>query len=138
MALSQLFSLFSEKMDYLTQRQGLIAENISNASTPGYRPKDLVGFDQVLKNSMASSSSAGSFHMTATNTGHIIPVSMAGGNSFRVEKSKDVYEVKPSGNAVNLEQEMMHLAGNNSDYQMITGLYRKTLSLLKTALGRVG
>ena len=46
------------------------------------------------------------------------------------------YETRPSGNAVNLEDEMMKVAANQMDYQMATTLYSRGLGLIKTALGR--
>jgi flagellar basal-body rod protein FlgB len=48
------------------------------------------------------------------------------------------YEVKPTGNAVNLEEEMMKIAGNQMDYQAATALYTRSLNLLKTAVGKRG
>lgn len=146
MALSNLFSLLSEKMDYLTQRQGVIAQNIAQANTPGYKPKDLVSFDEVLKQTSAgqsgsSSSLSSGFHLAVTDPRHI---SGAGGSlgstpgSFKTQKIKDVYEIKPNGNAVVLEQQMSALSETTTQYQMMTGLYKKTLSLIKTALGRAG
>jgi flagellar basal-body rod protein FlgB len=46
------------------------------------------------------------------------------------------YEVRPTGNAVNLEEEMMKVAANQMDYQTASALYTRSLSLLKTALGK--
>ena len=36
-----LFKAIGAKLDYLSQRHKVIAENIANADTPGYRPRDL-------------------------------------------------------------------------------------------------
>ena len=44
--------------------------------------------------------------------------------------------VRPTGNAVSLEDEMMKVAGNQMDYQVATALYTRSLSLIKTALGK--
>ena len=46
------------------------------------------------------------------------------------------YEVRPTGNAVNLEDEMIKVAANQMDYQAATTLYTKSLGLIKTAIGR--
>lgn len=140
MALSHLFSLFAEKMEYLTQRQALIGQNIANANTPHYKPSDLESFDKVLgqaqMRSTGSSASTG-LQMAATQAGHMTG-SGGGGGVFKATKVKDTYEVKPSGNAVVLEQQMTNLAETNAQYQMITGLYRKSLALVKAALGKGG
>ena len=46
------------------------------------------------------------------------------------------FETTPSGNGVNLEDEMMKVAQNNQDYQLAATLYQKSLGLMKTAIGR--
>ena len=43
------------------------------------------------------------------------------------------YEVRPTGNAVNLEDEMIKVAANQMDYQAATTLYTRSLGLIKTA-----
>ena len=43
------------------------------------------------------------------------------------------YEVRPTGNAVNLEDEMIKVAANQMDYQAATTLYSRSLGLIKTA-----
>jgi flagellar basal-body rod protein FlgB len=45
------------------------------------------------------------------------------------------FEVKPSGNGVSLEDEMMKVSGNDMDYQTVTALYTRSMAILKTALG---
>lgn len=134
MALSNLFSLISQKMDYLTQRQGVIAQNIAQANTPEYKPKDLISFDEVLKKTQHAGSN--SFQLAATNPKHL--VGNTAGGTIRSKKESDLYEVKPSGNAVNLEQQLSNMSDTTAQYQMMTSLYKKSLSLLKTALGRGG
>jgi flagellar basal-body rod protein FlgB len=46
------------------------------------------------------------------------------------------YEVRPTGNAVNLENEMLKLGSNQMDYQTVTSLYARSLGLIKAALGK--
>jgi flagellar basal-body rod protein FlgB len=58
-----------------------------------------------------------------------------GDSSYQTVKTPG-YEVRPTGNAVNLEEEMMKVAGNQMDYQTASALYTRSLNLLKTALGK--
>ena len=46
------------------------------------------------------------------------------------------FEATPSGNAVTLEDEMMKVASNQMDYQMVTSLYTRSMRLLRVALGK--
>src|SRR5215212_8958164 len=39
-----LFSMLKGRLGYLNQRQQVVAQNIANADTPGYTPRDLNGF----------------------------------------------------------------------------------------------
>ena len=44
--------------------------------------------------------------------------------------------MRPTGNGVNLEDEMLKVAANAMDYQAATALYTRGLGLIKTALGK--
>ncbi|WP_420890953.1 hypothetical protein [Methylobacterium indicum] len=52
------------------------------------------------------------------------------------ERTGTRFEMMPSGNAVSLEEEMLKAADNQSDYQLASLLYRKSLQTLRTAVGR--
>ena len=59
----------------------------------------------------------------------------AGGSQF-TEDGDPHYEVRPRGNAVSHEDEMLKLAGNQMDYDAVTSIYTHSLTLIKTALGK--
>ncbi len=65
----------------------------------------------------------------------ISPASGAGGAQFQLDR-RGRFEVRPAGNAVSLEDEMLKVAANQMDYQAATALYARGLGLIKTALGR--
>ena len=73
--------------------------------------------------------------LAQTEPGHIGGMTLSGGTSFATQ-SKGNYEVRPTGNSVNLEDEMMKVAANQMDYQAATALYSRSLNLLKVALGK--
>lgn len=130
MALSKLLGLMADKMDYLSQRQAVIADNLANANTPNFKAKTISPFEDTLqKISGGQLKTTNPMHFTGT-----------GGttSSYKASVNKDVFEVKPSGNSVVVEQQMTDLADNNAQYQMITGFYRKLAGMLKTAIGRGG
>ena len=60
---------------------------------------------------------------------------MGGAGSPFAEDGNRHYEVRPRGNAVNHEDEMLKLAGNQMDYEAVTS-DTHSLALLKTALGK--
>jgi flagellar basal-body rod protein FlgB len=129
-----LFTAIGAKMDYLNQRQTIISQNVANADTPGYRPQDLVpvDFSSVLKE---ISTPAGKMNVSleTTNPQHMPPP-----NSIadpKAKKQKEVYEVAPVGNAVVMEEQLMHAGQNTMDYTLMSNLYQKHTQMLKTAIG---
>ena len=126
-----LFSALTEKIKWHQARQGLLAENVANAETPGYRGRDLksFGFEEHMRNL-----SVARIETTVTNPGHI-SISGAEADGFGARRINS-FEVTPEGNGVTLEDEMMKVTANQIDYQTVTSLYTKSLRLIKTALGR--
>jgi flagellar basal-body rod protein FlgB len=135
MAISDLpiFSMLRTRMNWHQERQRLLAENVANADTPGYRPRDLTPLDFGRQVQQAS----GQLQLALTVPGHLAGAggTSAGGGSFGVERSGK-YDVKPTGNAVNLEDEMMKVAANQMDHQAAISLYSRSMGLLKTAIGK--
>jgi flagellar basal-body rod protein FlgB len=129
MAISDLpiLSMLRTKMQWHQERQRLLSENVANADTPKFRPRDLnpPAFDRPAPAQVA---------LAATNTAHL--TGLAGGNSRFASSREGGYEARPSGNAVSLEDEMMKVASNQMDYQAATTLYSRSLGLVKTALGK--
>jgi flagellar basal-body rod protein FlgB len=126
-----MLSALRTKMQWHQERQRVLAENISNADTPNFKPRDLVEpkFDRGAVAPMAGG--MGSLAMMQTSANHI----QASGTSDSFQSSdRASYETRPAGNAVNLEDEMMKVSTNQMDYAAITSLYTRSLSLLKTAI----
>ena len=128
-----LLSALRTKMQWHQERQRVLAENVSNANTPNFRPTDLVEpqFDGKGAN---ASGGIGSLAMMRTSATHM-SVS-AGGQTFRGDGGKNGFLTKPAGNSVNLEEQMMKVSANQMDYAAATSLYTRSLGLLKTAIGK--
>jgi flagellar basal-body rod protein FlgB len=123
-----LFTALSEKMRWHQDRQGVLAENIANADTPGYVERDLKAFSfggELKSVATLTTSTSSPSHMSATS---------GGGGAFGTESSP--FEITPSGNGVTLEDEMMKVSANDMDYQAVTTLYTRSMRLLKIAIGR--
>jgi flagellar basal-body rod protein FlgB len=132
MAISNLpiLSMLRTRMHWHQERQRLLAENVANAETPRFKPRDLA--PPNVGRPVASGS--GPVVLAATNAAHIQPAA-GGSGQFQAER-KASYEVRPSGSAVNLEDEMLKVAANQMDYQAATALYGRSLGLIKAALGK--
>ncbi|VAW11358.1 Flagellar basal-body rod protein FlgB [hydrothermal vent metagenome] len=122
-----VFNLLKEKLNWHQTRQTLLAENVANADTPGFKPLDLAPLDPSDKGGGIRG-----VGMLATNRAHIV-ASMSGTGPFK-EQTAASWETSPSANAVVLEEQMMKVTENQMDYQMATALYSRGLALLKTAI----
>lgn len=131
-----LFQAISSKMEYLNQRHNVLAQNIANADTPGYRPKDLVDvdFSSMVRN-VTSSTNGGlqNVSMTTTNAGHL--GHLEGETDADARKQRNMYEVAPAGNSVIIEEQLVKSGENAMDYNLMLSLYQKQVGLIKTAIG---
>jgi flagellar basal-body rod protein FlgB len=134
MAFTQLplLSALADKMRWHQARQTLLAENVANAETPGYRGRDLANFD--FGEHMKANSTA-SVVTVATNPNHFVAQSRGAEGGFTTGDAH-TFEITPEGNGITLEDEMMKVTANQMDYQAITTLYTRSLKLIRTALGR--
>jgi flagellar basal-body rod protein FlgB len=128
-----ILSALRTKMQWHQERQRVLAENISNANTPNFRPSDLVQpkFDGRGTN---VSGGMGALAMMRTSSTHIAV--SGGGPSFRDDGGRNAFLTKPAGNSVNLEDQMLKVSANQMDYAAATSLYSRSLGLLKTAIGK--
>ena len=120
-----LFSMLRTRMQWHQERQRVLAETVSNSDTQGYRPRDMapLNFDKAMPG-------VTSIGLDRTAAGHIGSSSQSRASQF------GGYDVRPTGIAVNLEDEMIKVAANQMDYQAATTLYSKSLGLLKIAIGK--
>ncbi|MFE3836775.1 FlgB family protein [Pseudogemmobacter sonorensis] len=104
-------------------RMGVIARNVSNADTPGYKARDLTDFATVWQ--------AGSGEMRATRPGHTGPVIARTAEMIDGRGSES-----PNGNTVSLEMEMVKSASARQDHEMALAIYRASSGVIRSALGR--
>lgn len=126
-----VFTALTDKMRWHQTRQGLLAENVANAETPGYRGRDLKQFDFAEQMNGFSSASVTT---SATQKMHF-SVGGTEGGAFGAQRMAN-FEITPEGNGISLEDEMMKVTTNLMDYQAATSLYQKSIKILRTAMGR--
>jgi len=121
-----------KKVHYHEVRQKVLAQNIANADTAGYKPEDLVPVD--FKKMLESSSSHRSLVAARSNGRHIALAPSDGpADSIVIKRQKETYETSPSGNAVVLEEQLMKQNENAVDHQMSLMIYQKNMDFLKRA-----
>ena len=113
-----------------SQKAEVIAGNIANLDTPGYRAKKFE-FAETLRNAAASQTN--SLTMTTTNINHL----GRSGSINSIQGSITIKENTLGGldhNSVNLDQEMAEQAINNSAYNRAMQMLKNKMSILKTAI----
>ncbi len=98
------------------RRQTVIASNMANVDTPGYRTQD-VNFDQEMKRALTSSNIATS-DTAAANQTHSV--------SGLLER--------PDGNNVDIDRESLLLSETQLQYQLGTQLLKQRFHQLLTAI----
>ena len=126
-----LFGAMKRQISWLTQRQEVLAQNIANADTPGYKPKDIKPVD--FRKMVAPQTRR--VNMAATNSQHLSGRNVSSG-PFGVTDDQKNYETSPDGNAVVLEEQMVKVSEVSVNHRLTTQLYAKHLKLFKTVLGR--
>ncbi|MCX8135050.1 MAG: flagellar basal body protein [Roseococcus sp.] len=118
-------ALAERRLAWLDARQRLLAQNVANADTPGFRPRDLMPFAEVLARRRAAPG------LAVTDARHITPAGLASG-----EVAARIRERTPDGNAVSIEEQALRIAETDQAHALAMGLHRKYLGLFRTALGR--
>jgi flagellar basal-body rod protein FlgB len=122
----QLFELASQQAQWLTARQSVVSQNVANASTPGYRTRDLPPFDQVMTDS--------TMKMAATNVAHFDANNTTSDTAVNASRDSSAWETSYSGNSVSIEQELLKAGEVNRSYSLNTGVVRAFNQMLMNSL----
>ena len=116
------FDIYKQNMDFLTKNDTVITQNIANADTPKFIPK-------MLKNKKTSFSY--DIKLDTTNPMHF----HAEESSSRYKLSNaDIIEIKPDGNAVNIENELLKKNQNSVKLHQVSNMYSKAKNMMKYAI----
>jgi flagellar basal-body rod protein FlgB len=137
-----LFSLLQNKLGYLSERQKVIAQNVANASTPGFTPSDLKPFQK--QQGLAGPQSVANIVAQPAQTDAGIslgsPVTshrQATSKNYVSQNAPDS-ETTLNGNQVVLEEQMLKMSESRSDYEAAIGFYQKSMDLIHLALKKPG
>ncbi len=121
-----LFALADQRLAWINSRQSVLAQNIANANTPGWKERDIPSFATML-----SGQGIAAPEPVRTNPMHLrgTQPTLAGSKIVRGESA-------PDGNAVAIDEQMIKVAQTETDHQTVTAIYTKYLGMLRMALGR--
>ena len=107
-----LFELISQRNEWLSVRQSLVAGNVANANTPGFKAKDVVPFEAVLNRA--------NLEQSMTQEGHL-KLGLNGISDARDAKEMDGL-VLHSGNSVSLEAELLKAGEVSREHRLATSV----------------
>jgi flagellar basal-body rod protein FlgB len=111
-------------MDYARDRHTVLAKNLSNIDTPGYKALDLVAEDP-------STPSVESGSLATTHAGHIAAaVETREASSGQIVADANA-ETGADGNGVSLERELAKIDANRVRYNASVELVSRKLALLR-------
>lgn len=119
------YQIARKLLDASVLRQEAIASNIANAETPGYRRVDVgADFSQALRAQLS-----GGQPLSADKFNSLTP---------KLAEDPSVRSVRPDGNSVEIETELMAMSRNRVDHEYLTNLVSSHIKSLKMAIsGRV-
>ncbi len=109
-----------------TDRQAVVARNVANADTPGFRAHDLASFSDIYQ-------ADGDLALRQTREGHNAARLPEPGTARAIDAGG---QASPNGNTVSLEAEMVRAVEVKRGHDMALAVYRTSLDLMRTALGR--
>jgi len=110
----ELFELATARARHASARQNVVARNIANADTPGYRAQTTESFESMYR-------SLGSEHIGRADFSR----------SFDLRAP-----LSPNGNSVSLELEMVAAIDAQRSHSRALNVYRSALNIMRTSLGR--
>ena len=121
-----LFDLAAKRLAWAAQRQNVLASNVANANTPGFRARDIESFAAIL-------SGNGAVAPAQTQLGHMpgtVPTGLA-------SIAKDAPKGRAlDGNSVALDQQLTKVADTETTQTLVTTIWKKYVGMFNTALGR--
>lgn len=105
-------------------RLGLVARNIANADTPGFRAMDLPDFTSTYDPTQG---------LRATRPGHL---DVSQPTTSPKPRFLGGAAASPNGNTVSLEAEIQRTAVIRQDHDLALAVYRNTSEIIRASLGR--
>lgn len=121
-----ILKLASSMARHATARHQLLSQNIANADTNNYKAKDLERFSDAYA------------RMAGRPDGKL-----DGASLDRLDKSQYKIEAltgndlaSPNGNTVSIEDQMMRSAETQQQFDAAIAIYKKSIDILRSTLGR--
>jgi flagellar basal-body rod protein FlgB len=124
----ELFDAAERRLNWASERQSLLAQNIANLATPGFQAADERDFRELLGGS------------TGVQPWRTAPNHMAGtvdpGTTSRPTRETTTRTADKNG--IRLEDQLMKVADTETIHSTVAAIYKKYMSMFNIALGKSG
>ena len=124
------FRMAAAMARYAGQKQAIVAENIANADTPGFRARDLPPFETIFGASDRGGP-MGQQPLRASRKGHLYG-QVAEPHSANPHEAEAA--ASPNGNQVSLETEMLKSVDAKRQHDRALAIYKTSLTIIRSAL----
>lgn len=130
-----IFNMAGRNMQYLSAKQRVIAQNIANASTPGYLAKTIEKPASLNDNNAGRTTMIGG--LTTTHDKHYATLKSVsdsktrGGYKVYTANLKDALTI--DGNGVIVEDQMNEASKASSEYKKMITIYNNYKNMISTA-----
>ena len=126
-----LFAAVKRRLNWLTQRQEVLAQNIANSDTPKYKARDLkaFNFNDIIRRESTQ------LNIEVSDPSHL-PGRRKRLRDFTQFEERRPFETAPNGNSVIVEEQMAKINGSQINHKLTTNLYKKHLTMFRIALGK--
>lgn len=123
----EIFKMSSAMASHAGRRQALVAENMANVDTPGYRAKRLPSFAELTATpgQHPPLQASRSTHLYGAGVEHAQP---------RVYLDRS--DPSPDGNTVTVESEMLQSVNVKREHDRALAIYKSAMKILQTTLSR--
>ncbi|MCD6326241.1 flagellar basal body rod protein FlgB [bacterium] len=122
-----ILNILGQVLNVSSRRAGLVASNVANIDTPGYKAQT---FD--FEGALASiTSGSGGLQLARTDSGHLAPKSNTG--SF-VETEESEAPARQDGNNVDIERELSDLLKSELMFKASLRLIARKIGMLNSAI----
>lgn len=112
--ISEDFSFHQTALSIRQQRHEILASNIANADTPGYKARD-IKFDDALNAALSSQQRLADTHLTLTSARHIPAAAQSPDTGDLLYRTPT--QPRMDGNTVDMDIERVQFADNTMRYQ---------------------
>lgn len=113
----KILQLAGSAARHAAERQSVIAENVANANTPGYKARDVESFQDAFER-----------NRFATDNG-------TAPTDFQTREIAAKGATSPNGNTVSLEDQVWRSADAARSHDIAITIYSKAISLLRASIG---